>query len=251
VNADGTRELSAEPIELDRLEILFKADIDTGIGPGQFREATEQTQLREEGDLLLLRAIVEDAETGEEHTVSLDLPLDLAEDAPEAGGPRPVAPTEDELDWDDDTTYELMFSDAPQPAEDGKSQEGAGPADLDSKGFEALIRALAKANDSPPPPVEVVPAEVEVGAPVDLPQLTVPGLGEAKELLEFLVEQEALELVEGADLGDLSTKVAPVLLSSKAADDKAEAMSAVLIDHDAVDDLFIDDDSLSSLIERW
>src|SRR5690606_19537898 len=126
VPADGTDELRAG-VDLDRLEILFKAQVDLDEAPGQLTEAS----VRLAGDRQLgLRLQVEDAETGEVREVKLQVPFTLEGDPPAKGGPRAEATREEDLDWDDETTYEHLFSEPSSeesPARQGQSdQDGRG-----------------------------------------------------------------------------------------------------------------------------
>lgn len=251
VPADGTRELAAG-VDLDKLDVLFRADVDVDGAPGQVREASVVVS----GDELRLIGQVEDAESGALRDVSVSTHLTVQGAPPVAGGPRPVPQSEDELDWDDETTFEKLFSDvAPRPAQTGSAAvESKG-----QRGFAALLRALAAAGD------EAIPDEpsVDDGAPVPddapMPTLVAPDLGgvdllghgEARELLQFLVEEEQLLIEEGHSLDEVVPLVGPVLISFRPPDDKAEALSNVLLSSPAVEELFVDDDSLAALLARW
>ncbi len=247
VPADGTVELQGG-VELDKLEILFKADVDFSGAPGQLHSARIQAQ--RSGEVLDLAVTVEDAETGSHRELAVQLPLQIQGDPPAAGGPRAEAATEDELDWDDETTFERMFSDVAPEIEVKSTPEGSGDPGSADRGFAALLQALV----SEAPVEETAPAQESERQepPPDLARLDLTGVGEARELLGFLVEQEQLELEEGADMRPLCEAVAPHLMARRGSwDQKAAAISKAILDHDSVEELYMDDDSLAELLERW
>lgn len=250
VPADGTAELS-QGVELDKLEILFKADVDFSGAPGQLHSA--RAQLLQAKQSLGLAVTVEDAESGAKRDLTLELPLQVEGSPPAAGGPRAEAATEDELDWDDETTFERMFSDVAPPPKDAPAPEAEAEAaeDKADRGFAALLRALVSEAPAEDAPASPAPAPREEAAP-DLARLDLSGIGEARDLLAFLVEQEQLELEEGADMRPLCEAVAPHLMARRGSwEQKAAAISKAILDHDSVEELYMDDDSLAELLEKW
>ncbi|MBN2799407.1 MAG: hypothetical protein JXX28_09695 [Deltaproteobacteria bacterium] len=241
VPADGTDELAAG-VDLDKLDVLFKADADVEGAPGQVLEASLQA-----GDTeLTIRAKVEEAESGGISSVEFTIPLDMHGNPPVSGGPRPAPQSEDELDWEDETTFEKLFSDVfPKGPAGAPGNKGDAPGE---KGLSALLKALAETDE--PEEEEDDDDDLYDEAP-DLGGLDVEGLSEAGELLNLLIEQEHLLLEGDAEVGDLASVVAEVLSSGKSAEAKAEALSQALINAPSVEDLFIDDEALERLLERW
>lgn len=279
VPADGTGELRGDPLELDKLEILFKAQIDVSGAPGQLAEAT--VQFRSEGaeEVVLLEAIVEDAETGQTSSIKVSAPVVVPPQAPPSGGPRPKPADEADLDWDDDDTFEAMFKDpltqedplpvAPRPSRDDDGDEddlGSSAGDAPKPdGFDRLFKALlsadlepAPSDDPAPPPTDSdeAPAPSLLAAlladdpPVDSAAMS-DDPADARGLLGFLVEREQLELEPGHEVDELVAGAAPILASPKPPSARATALSEWLFDQDAVAELYIDDDSLAGLIEQW
>lgn len=237
VPADGTDEL-AEGVELDKLEVLFKADADVDGTPGQVLEASLQA-----GDTeITLRAKVEEAESGAITHFVATMPMDLHGNPPVSGGPRPVPQSEDELDWDDETTYEKLFADAfPKGPPTPKEAVETAPAD---RGLAALLKALAEPNAPDDEDYD------EDEAP-DLGGADLTDTADAMELIKLLVESDQLALEEGADLAVLAELVSAVLSGNGDTEARAEALAAALISAPGVEELFADDDDLERLIERW
>lgn len=264
INADGTDELGAG-VELDRLEILFKAQVDVDGEPGQLVEA--QVQL--EGSQLLFTAKVEDVETGEILDFKSQHAVLLPSGVPASGGPRPETATEDDLDWEDDTTLEKMIMGAPEatPTSDQTDPEAVGPG-----GMQALLKALfevdkaktegrdplslpneAPAEEAPPPVIEE-PIIPPTPIPVAPPEPEDQQIGEdqaARMFLQILVEQEGLEMEEDATLDALVSGTATILASRGGPDIQAARLSEWLLEQDAVADLFLADEDLAQLLEQW
>ncbi|MEQ1572439.1 MAG: hypothetical protein ABMA64_42860, partial [Myxococcota bacterium] len=75
--------------------------------------------------------------------------------------------------------------------------------------------------------------------------------GEAKGLLDILVNGDHLELEGDAEVESLVPGVAKILSLSLPSDAKATRLSTWLLDQEEVADLFIDDDDLAEILERW
>ncbi len=300
IPVDGTTGLRAEPVSLDTLEILFKAQVDVAGSPGQLTEATVHVTRSErvapDGEVIALTATVEDAESGERRALELAVPVQVPADAPSEGGPTPVAADEADLDWEDDDTFEAMFKDpltqedplpmAGRPARgDGDDPEDDGPDGLGRPdtatrkrvGLNKLIEALVATDDDDDLPPTDESSEVAAGpdpapddddpglsallrlvAKDDLADETPPGApdltgdpGDARGLLQFLVDREELELEPGHDVDELVPGAAPIVAAPKSPDARARALSEWLFDQDAVAELYISDDALSGLLERW
>jgi hypothetical protein len=250
VPADGTVALSAEHIALNKLEILFKSQVDVDDEPGQLAEAA----VRISGDGLEVKAKVEDVETGQLLPFVVTVPLEMEGGAPESGGPVPADTTEDDLDWEDEATFERMMVDLPLP-----TSEGPKPVDeveLEAEppkpgGLVALLKAL---QDMGPEG-----GEDEAAAPLDdqtLDEASEVGLmsptEEARGLLQLLLNREDLELEPGATLDPLLRGAARILLAEVPAEDMAASLVNFLVDQEGiVVDVYIDDESLAAILAEW
>jgi hypothetical protein len=128
VPADGTEELRSG-VELDRLDILFKAIVEIQGEPAQLHEARVQLVVDGGNDLLEIDARCEDVETGDILPLKLSVAIRLPARAPERGGPRPVPQNEDDLDWEDETTLEQLVVNAPETGSSGLDLEDEPAAD--------------------------------------------------------------------------------------------------------------------------
>jgi len=264
IPVDGTRELREKPIELDRLDVLFKAQADVDGEPGQVREAT--VQLLEQQ--LEVVARVEDVETGELLTVRAKVGFDMPTGVPESGGPRPMAQMEDELDWEDETTLEKLVVSAPPalPKREDEQPEEA-PAD-DSKGLQRLLAALADLDEDDMPTEAAAEPELqttlEAPDPDNEPTLLnrPPALGpqgdqtmsaeaEARGLVQLLVDRGDLELEHPSGVASLAAGVVPILALHASSEAKATTLSGWLLDQDVVADLYIGDEDLAAILEEW
>ena len=260
VPADGTAELG-EGVELDRLEILFKAQVDIEGVPGQVHEA----RVRLDGEHLVLDAKLEDVETGDILPLQARMAVRLPEGVPERGGPKPMPTNEDELDWEDETTIEKMVLQPPEVeavATGGPNSAGSEPA---SVGMQALLKAIAEGPDDdfteehdlhdlpepvlPLPPGLDGPAEPEAEA--DPADQSMSAEGEAKSLLDLLVRGDHLELEDDHDTAELATGAAEFLSLPISAETKASHLSEWLLDQPAVADLYIGDDDLAQILAQW
>ena len=276
VPADGTRELRGDPLELDKLEILFKAQIDVSGAPGQLAEATVQFQGDGASEVVVLEAVVEDAESGQTSSIKVSVPVVVPPQAPPSGGPRPKPADEADLDWDDDDTFEAMFKDpltqedplpvAARPSREHDDDAGPPPGDTPKPdGFDRLFKALLSADlepvssdDAAPPATDsdeapgpsLLAALLADDPPMDSAAMS-DDPADARGLLGFLVEREQLELEPDHEVDELVAGAAPILASPKPPSARAAALSEWLFDQDAVAELYIDDDSLAGLIEQW
>lgn len=284
IPVDGTVALRAGAIDLNRLEILFKAKVDIDGEPAQMQEAT--VQLVDDGadHLIALSARVEDVETGEILPFDAKVAATVASDAPDAGGPQPEPPDEDELDWEDETTLEQMIVNAPEATSreeaDARRSTGGG-------GLQALLHALANLDDdldpeapadaelhevpAPEPPADAPPEPEPEADPLagllrgvlggangpdapdepDADDQSISPIDEALGFAKLLLDRGDLELEEGSEAAELASGMVPILELPVSAESKAAALSAWLLDQDGVADLFIDDEDLAALLEQW
>lgn len=249
VPADGTEELRAG-VELDRLEILFKAQADVHGEPGQVTEA--RVRLVEENGLseLELDVRIEDVETGGLLPFQTRQPVCLPPRAPTRGGPRPQPADEDELDWEDETTLEQMVV-APVGSVGGDTDGPAPERELSP--LEALRRAVASLDEEEEEEeVPVRPAPKPAPPPAAPPgDQLISREEEAAGLLRLLIDRDALELEEDHELDELVPGVVRILAGRGSAESKAGALSAWLLEQPAVADLFADDDELTEILEQW
>lgn len=170
VPADGTAELR-RGVDLDRLDILFKASVEIHGEPAQLQDARIQIVTERGKPALSFDATCEDVETGDLIPVKITVPIALPDGAPEKGGPRPVPTNEDDLDWEDETTLEQLVVNAPEApiAEPKTPAGGGGAAPGSAKGLQALLKALARLDDDedeaaePEPEPEPVPEPARKG----------------------------------------------------------------------------------------
>ena len=249
VPADGLGELRSGPVALHSLDILFKAQVDIEQGPGQFQDAAVQLAETDDAAVLILSANIEDVETEEIIPYKIEAPVVVPE-APEAGGPRPSATLEDELDWEDETTLERLVVAAPE------STPGAAPPKrVQEGGLEALLKALANIDDEEnagPISTEERPIEPE---PEPEPEpdgdQTFSADQEARGLLELLIARDALELEENFALSALIPGVVPILAMQVAPMKMAEILSEWLLEQESVADLYVGDEDLAEILEQW
>jgi hypothetical protein len=316
VPADGTAELRSG-VDLDRLDILFKAVVEINGEPAQLHDARVQLVEEEAQPALSLDAKCEDAETGEIVPVRWTVQVQVPDGVPLSGGPRPVPTNEDDLDWEDETTLEQLVVNAPETPQFDDDDERLTPpskASAANKGLQALLQALARVDDdeaNPETPTEdrlepepETPPEkggrrkgskarepkgkepkgkgkgkgralVEPESDAVRPQPAVPqpvgpqgpqpdmdaeasgpdqSLGadaEAKGLLDLLVDGGNLELEDDAEVDGLIPGVKKILSLPLAPEAKASRLSSWLLGQEEVADLFIGDDDLAEILERW
>lgn len=258
VPADGTVELGAGPVSLDKLEILFKAQVVLEGEPGQLRTATVQLI---KPDTIRFFAQVEDVETGQVVPFEVELPIAVPKAAPPAGGPRPNPTQEDELDWEDDATFEKLLVDMPDLPTSERPKPKVVEEPKKKGGLAALLAALSKVDEEDD---DEEPTEVRLGlklpdapkapaAPMGPPKPTanLEHLKEARDFVALLVEREAIEFEEDFDREDLYPGILDILHGGKSPPQMAKRMSKWLLDQDGVGDLFIDDDDLAELLSQW
>lgn len=277
VPADGLAELRAG-VDLDRLDILFKASVTIQSETAQLQDA----RIRLVDDKLLeFDAHIEDVETGDVLPFRVALDVAVPSGAPERGGPRPTPTNEDDLDWEDETTLEQLVVNAPETPV--KPDRGGPPngGDTQAKGLQALLKALAQLNDDEPEePAEDTDAGAVAAAPDEpvrepTPQRTAPeprpqlrqerseesegeaddqslgAAGEARSLLDLLVDNDHLELEEDGEVDGLVAGTVAILALPHSAEVKASRLSEWLLRQPQVADLFIGDDDLAEILERW
>ncbi|MEO0602859.1 MAG: hypothetical protein AAF211_15570, partial [Myxococcota bacterium] len=229
--ADGTVELR-EGVQLDPLDLMFKAVIDQQGEPGLLLGCTVQLVDADGASSLQLSAEVEDTETGDISTVALSLTVKVPSEAPESGGPRPAKMDEDELDWNDETTLdEIVVPPAVKKAAAAPKAKEPG-----TRGLEKLLAALASMDDDgddlddedetteavpkspPPPPPEPV-------APSDPDDQSLGADDEARGFLELLIRGDSLELEDGAGLDTLIDGTKRILAGRGSAEAKAGRLS--------------------------
>lgn len=283
VNADGTAELE-RGVELDRLDILFKANVELQGEPAQLLDARIVLLRNGHEVVLQLDARCEDVETGAIVPFQGRVPVSLPSGVPVAGGPRPVPTNEDELDWDDETTLEQMIVNAPETAgrprardENDDADEPPTPEPGRARGLQALLKALAEIDDEAPeggngaatdPDEDEEPVRGPPSRPPQKPAIptrpppaaaeareegdqSLGARGEARSLLNLLVDGDHLEVEDDTDLDELAAGVARVLALPGNAERKAERLSEWLLAQEGVADLYIGDDDLAELLERW
>ncbi len=287
VPAEGTDELEADGVELHKLEVLFKGQAEIEGEPGQIQSA----RVRIEGGELHIDVSIEDMETGEIVRWSADVRVQIPAGAPRTGGPRPPAPEEDDLDWEDETTLERLIVDAPSASPTPTRREGGrdgGKAAKDARpvaGIQRLIQALKELDDPsgeldddddasdeeekaktenrppapssrPPAPMGRNPVPVLSAKPAELPRVVPaePVLApeeEGRRFLDFLLEREAVQLEDEADPDELAVGVARLLQQPGGLEMRARALSRWLMAQPQVADLFVDDDDLATLLDQW
>lgn len=259
VAADGTDALVARAVELHRLEILFKADVDLDGVPGQLQEAT--VQLR--GGQLAFEAKLEDAETGESQAFSATVPCEVSRMAPKSGGAVAQTVEEEELDWEDENTLEQLFGDV-MPMSTSEVREPEPEPGPSGGGFAALLKALAGADPDSHQPTEEV-SKRDVAAPNSAPfendpmpeiDFAAPPAAfsveaEALSFLKLLIDNDHLELAEDHEPDELVSGLAPILALNAGPAIKASTLSNWLLEQDAVEELYMDDESLEELLAQW
>ncbi len=270
IPVDGTTELR-KGAELDRLDILFKASVEIEGEPAQLQDARVQLVTEGDHDALDIDARCEDVETGDVIPFKVRVDIAVPREAPAAGGPRPTPTNEDDLDWEDETTLENLVVNAPETTATEEPETPAPEAAPGSgKGLQALLEALARLDDDDTDEAgldegeKTDPKGKKSGRPTPAPGPNVPpeptpdeddqSLGleeEARGLLDLLVRQESLEIAEDADVADLVEGVAHILAATLSPEAKATRLSEWLLSREEVADLYIGDEDLAGLLERW
>ncbi len=73
----------------------------------------------------------------------------------------------------------------------------------------------------------------------------------ARQFLKLLLDAGALELEKGAVVDQIAAAIAPVLDSAMRPYAKAEALTSMLFDRDDVVEVYVADDELAKLLEKW
>ncbi len=262
VPADGLVELHAGPVALYSLDILFKAQVDIEEDPGQFQDAFVQLATEGATSTLTLTGNIEDVETAEILPYKIEVPVAVPSGAPQAGGPRPSATLEDDLDWEDETTLEQMVVNAPESTPAAAPPNRVVQEEPGRGGLEALLKALANfedvddgggpVTDEAPLPTPT-PVVVEEPEPEPEPEgdQTFSADEEARGLLQLMIARDALELEEDFDVSALVHGVMPILAMPVPPLKMAEILSGWLLEQDAVADLYVGDEDLAEILEQW
>ncbi|MGC6417998.1 MAG: hypothetical protein ACON3Z_12830 [Bradymonadia bacterium] len=166
-------------------------------------------------------------------------------------GHRPLTGLEDaseeDVDFGSISEYEL---DAFLDAYDSATQAPKPKKPETQDPLEALVASLI-ASDSP--------ILDELGQLDDLDddeedgeeQVDPLSLQSAQSFIELLVKNEKLELVEGETGDELALGLAPMLEAEGRANKKAELIMDWLLDQPTVEDVYLSDDEMVSLIRQW
>lgn len=76
-------------------------------------------------------------------------------------------------------------------------------------------------------------------------------LAGARQFLKLLLDAGALELEKGAVVDQIAAAIAPLLDSPMRPFPKAEALTSMLFDRDDVEEVYVADDDLAKLLEKW
>jgi hypothetical protein len=259
VPADGTAELG-QGVALHRLDVLFKGEAVVDGAMGQIQDAS----VRYEGEHLVLDVRVEEVESGEVLVEQFRAKCVMPEGVPASGGPRPVSIDEDELDWEDEETLEQMVMSPPAPKSTSELEEEEDPAPQKGEGVDAepsgasdvtvsqeeegqapasgmnrLLRALLNVGDED--------EEEEKGPDDQTMGLKEQGLG----FLRILLAQDALEIEEGHEVGEIAEGVGLILSKDTSSEVLAETLSNWLLEQPAVGDLFVGDEDLEAMLDQW
>ncbi|MEN0068451.1 MAG: hypothetical protein AAGA48_40395 [Myxococcota bacterium] len=249
--ADGTAELR-EGVALDRLDLMFKAQVELQGEPGLLLGCTVTLVDQDAGTAVTLSGEIEDTETGDVTALEATLKVQVPSEAPKSGGPRPPKMDEDELDWQDETTLDEIV--LPTPPKRAPAAEKAGK-EPGTRGLERLLAALASMDDDDEPeasseaPPE--PAPRPPPPPADPDDQSMGADDEARGFLELLIRGDSLELEEGAELDGLMEGTKRILQGRGTPEAKATQLSGWLLDQDSVADLYIGDEELASLLAQW
>lgn len=259
VPADGLGELR-EGVELNNLDVLFKAVVEIEGQLGQVHEASVKLLDRGGAPMIALDAKCEDVETGDIVPFEMEVAIELPAGVPEAGGPRPERMTEDDLDFEDDTTLEKFGMGGPQPVPVPAPEGGEGGEPAGTQGFKRLFAAIVGDGAALPmeegnaPPTDPGAAS-DPGAATEVERepgdQSMGASEEARGLLQYLIRGEHLELEEGEELEALVPGTVPILGGRLSSEAKASKLGAWLLDHPSVADLYIGDEDLAAIIDQW
>jgi len=74
---------------------------------------------------------------------------------------------------------------------------------------------------------------------------------EARSFLELLLGREDLELTDAGQVDDLLGGTAQILQLPLGPGKKAQKLASWLLSQESVEELYIDDDSLEELLDKW
>ena len=83
------------------------------------------------------------------------------------------------------------------------------------------------------------------------PPVSTLGFESAKSFINLLVTNEKLELTDGSDPVSLAEGLAPLLDEEMRASKKADLVMDWLLDQDTVEDVFLTDEEMISLLRQW
>jgi hypothetical protein len=116
-----------------------------------------------------------------------------------------------------------------------QEEEGQAPA----SGMNRLLRALLNVGDED--------EEEEKGPDDQTMGLKEQGLG----FLRILLAQDALEIEEGHEVGEIAEGVGLILSKDTSSEVLAETLSNWLLEQPAVGDLFVGDEDLEAMLDQW
>ncbi len=97
-------------------------------------------------------------------------------------------------------------------------------------------------------PARIRAEDPDIIAVLDQISVLTPKEREIKSVLKELLAHDQLELGDGADLDQITIRLAEALGEVRTAKAKARIMSEWLLDQDDVEDLFLDDEELARVI---
>ena len=127
-----------------------------------------------------------------------------------------------------------------QPAESPK--EEVSPSEQEGSGLGALGRLFAEM-------ANVDESELEDDG-LD-GELTEEEITSARGFLDLLINNDKMEVVDGADIDALATGLAPILAQEERHRVKVEAIIDWLLDQDDVEDVYATDDELVAVVRAW
>ena len=85
----------------------------------------------------------------------------------------------------------------------------------------------------------------------DVPEVDEFAIKAARSFIDLLLKNEKLDLVDAVDPQDLALGLAPLLDQEMRASKKADLIMDWLLDQESVDDVYLSDDELVSLLRHW
>jgi hypothetical protein len=182
------------------------------------------------------------------------------------------AATEDTQDEEEDmnqnTNQDQRGSRPITGLEDG-AEEKVDFGSISESDLDAFLNAYDSATQAPKPqkpeeavdPLEALVASLIAGGGTELDNLDdLDDLDEevdeiavqsALSFIELLVKNEKLELVKAGGIEALATRLAPLLDEELRAKKKADMVMNWLLDQDEVDDVYLSDEEMVSLMRQW